>query len=142
MALVVDLLLSEVVGPDSALAALVGVKGIGSLSALVPTLPATSTESLSLLLASSSDKVQALNSALQLITSTKPNQVSLLASGLGLRTARKVSSRWNLEADFLRPNQVPDLAFVLLAKASQLRKVGSSWEKAKAMVTAAVGRRL
>ena len=119
-ALVVDLLLSEVVGPDSALAALVGVKGIGSLSALVPTLPATSTESLSLLLASSSDKVQALNSALQLITSTKPNQVlnpfilwtnrfytsdvqvSLLASGLGLRTARKVSSRWNLEADFLR----------------------------------------
>ena len=117
--MVVDLLLSEVVGPESALAALVGVKGIGSLSALVPTLPATSTESLSLLLASSSDKVQALNSALQLITSTKPNQVtypfvlctnfntsdnqvSLLASGLGLRTARKVSSRWNLEADFLR----------------------------------------
>ena len=74
-ALVVDLLLSEVVGPDSALAALVGLKGIGSLSALVPTLPAPSAESLSLLLASSSDKVQALNSALQLITSTKPNQV-------------------------------------------------------------------
>jgi len=137
-ALVVDLLLSEVVGPDSALAALVGLKGIGSLSALVPTLPSTSAESLSLLLASSSDKVQALNSALQLITSTKPNQVSLLASGLGLRTARKVSSRWNLEADFLRPNQVPDLAFVLLAKASQLRKVGGSWEKAKALVTAAL----
>ena len=74
-ALVVDLLLSEVVGPDSALAALVGLEGIGSLSALVPTLPSTSAESLSLLLASSSDKVQALNSALQLITSTKPNQV-------------------------------------------------------------------
>ena len=37
-----------------------------------------------------------------LIFNTSDVEVSLLASGLGLRTARKVSSRWNLEADFLR----------------------------------------
>ena len=57
------------------------------------------------------------------------HQVSLLASGFGLRSARKVSTRWSLEADFARPNQLPDLAFVLMAKASQLRKVGQdSWK--------------
>ena len=49
--------------------------------------------------------------------------MSLLASGFGLRSARKVSTRWGLEGDFARPNQLPDLAFVLMAKASQLRKV-------------------
>ena len=84
-------------------------------------------------------------------------QVSLLASGFGLRSARKVSTRWSLEADFARPNQLPDLAFVLMAKASQLRKVGrdslhldviletcnlfqvgKSWDEAKALVSAAL----
>ena len=137
-ALVIDLLSAEVLGQDSALAASIDLKNIGSLTAVVPTLPPPTPESLSLLLTSSSDKVQALNSAFQLITSIKPNQVhihvvlfilpfhsqvSLLASGFGLRSARKVSTRWSLEADFVRPNQLPDLAFVLMAKASQLRKV-------------------
>jgi len=137
-ALVIDLLSTEVVGQDSALVALVGLKNLGSLSAVVPTLPPPTPESLSLLLTSSSDKVQALNSALQLITSIKPNQVSLLASGFGLRSARKVSTRWSLEADFARPNQLPDLSFVLMAKASQLRKVGKSWDDAKTLVSAAL----
>ena len=76
-ALVIDLLSTEVVGQDSALVALVDLKNLGSLSAVVPTLPPPTPESLSLLLTSSSDKVQALNSALQLITSIKPNQVGL-----------------------------------------------------------------
>ena len=79
-ALVLDLLSTEVVGQDSALVALVGLKNLGSLSAVVPTLPPPTPESLSLLLTSSSDKVQALNSALQLITSIKPNQVGLSCS--------------------------------------------------------------
>ena len=74
-ALVIDLMSAEVVGQDNALVALVGLENIGSLSAVVPTLPPPTPESLSLLLTSSSDKVQALNSALQLITSIKPNQV-------------------------------------------------------------------
>ena len=77
-ALVVDLMSAEVLGQDSALVAAIGLKNIGSLSAAVPTLPAPTPESLSLLLSSSSDKVQALNSALQLITSIKPNQVFVL----------------------------------------------------------------
>ena len=77
-ALVIDLMSAEVLGQDGALAASIGLKDIGSLSALVPTLPQPTPESLSLLLASSSDKVQALNSALQLITSIKPNQVFVL----------------------------------------------------------------
>ena len=79
-ALVMDLLSTEVIGQDSALVALVGLKNLGSLSAVVPTLPPPTPESLSLLLTSSSDKVQALNSALQLITSIKPNQVGLSCS--------------------------------------------------------------
>merc|ERR1719341_788842 len=139
-ALVIDLMSAEVVGQDNALVALVGLENVGSLSAVVPTLPPPTPESLSLLLTSSSDKVQALNSALQLITSIKPNQVSLLASGFGLRSARKVSTRWSLEADFVRPNQLPDLAFVLMAKASQLRKVGKSWDEAKASQLRKVGK--
>ena len=77
-ALVVDLMSAEVLGQDSALVAAIGLKNIGSLSAVVPTLPPPTPESLSLLLTSSSDKVQALNSALQLITSIKPNQVFVL----------------------------------------------------------------
>ena len=77
-ALVIDLLSSEVIGKDSTLVASVGLKNIGSLSAHAPALSPPSPGSLSLLLTSSSDKVQALNSALQLITSTKPNQVPLL----------------------------------------------------------------
>ena len=125
-ALVIDLVSMEVIGQDTVLVASVGLKNLGSLTALVPTLPPPTPESLSLLLTSSSDKVQALNSALQLITSIKPNQVqytlvllnfilcilcrcyiilycsvchvwfqvSLLASGFGLRSARKVSTRW------------------------------------------------
>ena len=74
-ALVIELILAEVVGQDNALVALVGLENVGSLSAVVPTLPPPAPESLSLLLTSPSDKVQALNSALQLITSVKPNQV-------------------------------------------------------------------
>ena len=74
-ALVIDLVSMEVIGQESVLVASVGLKNLGSLSALVPTLPPPTPESLSLLLTSSSDKVQALNSALQLITSIKPNQV-------------------------------------------------------------------
>ena len=117
-ALVIELISAEVVGQDNALVALVGLENVGSLSAVVPTLPPPAPESLSLLLTSPSDKVQALNSALQLITSVKPNQVgfscplqlaiylshqvSLLASGFGLRSARKVSTRWCMEADFAR----------------------------------------
>ena len=77
-ALVIDLVSAEVLGQDSVLLASIGLKNIGSLSALVPTLPPPTPESLSLLLTSSSDKVQALNSALQLITSIKPNQVFVL----------------------------------------------------------------
>ena len=77
-ALVTDLVSAEVLGQDSVVLASIGLKNIGSLSALVPTLPPPTPESLSLLLTSSSDKVQALNSALQLITSIKPNQVFVL----------------------------------------------------------------
>lgn len=77
-ALVIDLVSAEVLGQDSVVLASIGLKNIGSLSALVPTLPPPTPESLSLLLTSSSDKVQALNSALQLITSIKPNQVFVL----------------------------------------------------------------
>ena len=77
-ALVIDLMSAEGLGQDSVLLASIGLKNIGSLSALVPTLPPPTPESLSLLLTSSSDKVQALNSALQLITSIKPNQVFVL----------------------------------------------------------------
>ena len=77
-ALVIDLMSAEVLGQDSVVLASIGLKNIGSLSALVPTLPPPTPESLSLLLTSSSDKVQALNSALQLITSIKPNQVFVL----------------------------------------------------------------
>ena len=77
-ALVIDLVSAEVLEQDSVVLASIGLKNIGSLSALVPTLPPPTPESLSLLLTSSSDKVQALNSALQLITSIKPNQVFVL----------------------------------------------------------------
>ena len=54
---------AEVVGQDNALVGLVGLENVGSLSTVVPTLPPPTPESLSLLLTSSSDKVQALNSA-------------------------------------------------------------------------------
>ena len=62
-ALVIDLMSAEVVGQDNALVGLVGLENVGSLSTVVPTLPPPTPESLSLLLTSSSDKVQALNSA-------------------------------------------------------------------------------
>ena len=77
-ALVIDLVSAEVLGQDSVVLASIGLKNIGSLTAVVPTLPPPTPESLSLLLTSSSDKVQALNSAFQLITSIKPNQVFVL----------------------------------------------------------------
>ena len=54
---------------------------------------------------------------------------------MGGRQARKVSSRWSVE---LASSNTPDLVFVLLAKAGQLRRLGGSWPIARELVLAAV----
>ena len=70
------------------------------------------------------EKISRLNTSVQIMSSFSAGQVVSLANTLGIRMARKISSRWMLETEQLnRNNIVPDLIFILLAKVQQLKKM-------------------
>lgn len=133
--LVRDLLAADVVTRSSGVARLLGLQGIGPLAPTVPLLPASPTPSF--LLPTSSDKAAHLNSTLQLLMATDPAKVGKLVGMVGPRQGRKVSSRWVVEPDLARPNQLPDVAHVLAAKGGQLRHLGG-WGAAGRLVAAAL----
>jgi len=80
------------------------------------------------------DKIGKLNTLTQILSTFSPVQVANLANSLGPRFARKTFSRWMLETDQLnRPNLVPDMVFIYLAKVNQLKKL-KRWSEARSML--------
>jgi len=129
--LVVDLVMEGIVTQKSKLLNLTGICQVERDRLLPPTKFKLSAKQSFLLETFGLEKIAKLNSSLQLISSFAPGQVVSMANSMGVRGARKTSSRWLLETDQLnRSNMVPDLIFILLAKANQLKKM-KRWSEAR-----------
>jgi len=132
--LVVDLVMEGILSQKSKILNLAGIAQ-GERAKLLPPPKYKLTAKQSFMLETFGlEKITKLNSSLQMMSSFSPGQVISLANSMGVRGARKTSSRWMLETEQLnRPNMVPDLIFILLAKVNQL-KVMKRWSEARLML--------
>ena len=80
------------------------------------------------------DKIVELNNSISLMSSFSAGQVAVLASSLGDRVARKVSSRLVPDCEALaRAPGLPDLSYLMLAKLGQLKRL-ERWAEARQLL--------
>jgi len=128
--LVIDLVIEGILPPKSKLLATAGL-GQAEKAKLLPPPKFKLTGKQSFMLETfGMEKIVKLNTSQQIMSSFSAGQVVSLANTMGLRSAKKTSSRWMLETEQLnRNNLVPDLIFILLAKVNQLKKM-KRWPEA------------
>eukprot|EP00092_Neocalanus_flemingeri_P017763 GFUD01019220.1.p1 GENE.GFUD01019220.1~~GFUD01019220.1.p1 ORF type:complete len:1019 (+),score=355.36 GFUD01019220.1:70-3057(+) len=132
--LVVDLVVEGILGQKSKLVNLAGIAQAERAKLLPPPKFKMSAKQSFVMETFGLEKITKLNTSLQMMSTFSPGQVVTLANSMGVRGARKTSSRWMLETEQLnRPNLVPDLIFILLAKVNQLKKM-KRWSEARLML--------